>query len=238
MAAPKRIHLFNHRGPAVEEPILLWEQAVHSVAKSDSSKSDGHFGRPMPSSGAKTGATPEHWRPLARQGSNAPSVAPPLREGIRLANRRRNDDLRESLDEQLKRVRAELDQLTALFSNYDPSVPPERISADWIRGMLEARRRRTIIFGSLFADPAWDMLLDLYAARLEGTSAAVSDLCKGSAVPYTTALRWIGKLEAAGLIIRSDDSDDGRRVWVDLSPAGEEGMKRYFHSPETGGAGF
>ena len=176
--------------------------------------------------------------PLARHGRNSHPYAASLRKGLGLESRRQTRNLRESLGDQLERVKVEVDRLSALFSSYDPTVPPERISADWLRGMLEARRRRTSIFGSLFADPAWDMLLDLYAIRLEGKSAAVSDLCKSSAVPYTTALRWIGKLEDAGLIVRSGDSNDGRRVWVDLSPAGEERMKRYFHSPETGGAGF
>lgn len=161
-----------------------------------------------------------------------------LERALGLERRRQTRNLRESLGDQLKRVRAEVDRLSGMLSSYDPTVPPERISADWIRGMLEARRRRTTIFGSLFADPAWDMLLNLYAIRLEGKSAAVGDLCKSSAVPSTTALRWIGKLEDAGLIVRSGDSNDGRRVWVDLSPAGEERMERYFHNPETGGAGF
>jgi DNA-binding MarR family transcriptional regulator len=152
-----------------------------------------------------------------------------------LARPRRNDDLRESLEEQLKRVRAELDRLTTLFSSYDPTVAPAGVSADWIRGMLEARRRRSNVFGSLFADPAWDMLLELYAVQLEGGRAVIGDLCMVSAVPYTTALRWIGKLEAAGLIVRTADQHDKRRIWVDLSPAGDERMKEYFRNPESAG---
>lgn len=155
-----------------------------------------------------------------------------------MGRRRQTSDLRESLDDQLKRVKAEVDRLAAMFSHYDPTVPPAQISADWIRGMLEARRRRSVILGSLFADPAWDMLLQLYAMHLDGKRAAVSDLCKASAVPYTTALRWIGRLEHAGMIVRTADSEDGRRIWVELSPVGEDGMKRYFHSPEAAGAGF
>jgi DNA-binding MarR family transcriptional regulator len=149
---------------------------------------------------------------------------------------RRKDDLRESLDEQLKRVRAELDRLTTLFSSYDPTVAPARVSADWIRGMLEARRRRSAVFGSLFADPAWDMLLELYAVQLEGKRAAVSDLCKVSAVPYTTALRWIGRLEDAGLVVRTADGEDKRRIWVALSPTGDKRMKQYFRNADAAAA--
>jgi hypothetical protein len=44
---------------------------------------------------------------------------------------------------------------------------------------------------ALFADPAWDILLDLAAARIDGRMVAVSSLCIAAAVPATTALRWI-----------------------------------------------
>jgi hypothetical protein len=40
----------------------------------------------------------------------------------------------------------------------------------------------------LFADPGWDILLDLYAARQEGKQVSVSSLCIAAAVPPTTAL--------------------------------------------------
>jgi hypothetical protein len=43
---------------------------------------------------------------------------------------------------------------------------------------------REQFFGpDLFADPAWDILLDLYAARLEQQRVAVSSLCIAAAVP-------------------------------------------------------
>lgn len=43
------------------------------------------------------------------------------------------------------------------------------IDAGRVRAIIRARRLRDQFFGSdLFADPAWDMLLDLMAARLEG----------------------------------------------------------------------
>ena len=64
------------------------------------------------------------------------------------------------------------------------------ITSNNIREMLRWRRRRDQLFaGDLFADPAWDMMLDLAAAGLEGVDVAVSSLCIASAVPATTALR-------------------------------------------------
>ena len=92
------------------------------------------------------------------------------------------------------------------------------VTAGMIRSMIRARKLRNQCLGSdLFADPAWDMMLDLYAAQLEGRQVAVSSLCIAAAVPPTTALRWIGHLEKRGVIERSTDPNDGRRIYIGLT---------------------
>jgi hypothetical protein len=97
-----------------------------------------------------------------------------------------------------------------------------------IRAMIRVRRLRNQFFpAELFADPAWDMLLDLMAARLEGRAVAVSSLCIASAVPPTTALRWIKTLTDAKLFERVADSNDGRRVFIELTEVAEQGMTAY-----------
>lgn len=98
-------------------------------------------------------------------------------------------------------------------------APASRMTeATTIRAIIRARRRRDQLFGAeLFADPAWDMLLDLAAARKEGRPVAVSSLCIAAAVPATTALRWIQTLTAAGLFVRHADPADRRRVFIALS---------------------
>ena len=93
-----------------------------------------------------------------------------------------------------------------------------RDDAAFIRTLLRTRRLRSHFFSAdLFADPAWDMLLDLMAARLEGKPVAVSSLCIAAAVPPTTALRWIGVLTENRLVVRVADRNDGRRVYVELT---------------------
>jgi hypothetical protein len=100
--------------------------------------------------------------------------------------------------------------------------------ASLIRAMIRARRLRVQFFPSeLFADPAWDMLLDLMAARLERRTVAVSSLCIASAVPPTTALRWIKTLTDGKLFERVADSNDGRRVFIELTQVAESGMLAY-----------
>ena len=91
------------------------------------------------------------------------------------------------------------------------------------------RRRREQVFGdaSLFGEPAWDIMLDLYVAAAQDKRIAVTSACIGSAVPATTALRWIKILEDRGLIEREVDEVDARRTFVRLSPRGCALMEEY-----------
>jgi hypothetical protein len=96
------------------------------------------------------------------------------------------------------------------------------------RAEIRVRRLRDQFFDpALFADPAWDMLLDLAAAALERRRVAVSSLCIAAAVPATTALRWIAQMTEQGLLARYPDPDDGRRVFIRLTESARDGMNRY-----------
>ncbi len=102
------------------------------------------------------------------------------------------------------------------------------VSAGQVRAIIRARRMRDQYFrGEIFADPAFDMLLDLYAARLEGHRVAVSSLCIAAAVPATTALRWIKQLTDRGLFVRQADPQDGRRIYIELSEAAAKAIGNY-----------
>jgi len=104
-----------------------------------------------------------------------------------------------------------------------------------VRAVLAARRAREKLIGrELFADPAWDILLYLYAASLAQHRVTVSEVTSASAVPATTALRWIAKLDSVGLLVRSDDPLDGRRVWVEISEEGERKMRSLFDAIRSG----
>lgn len=103
------------------------------------------------------------------------------------------------------------------------------ITAAQVRDMLRARRLRAdFLPGDLFADPAWDMMLDLLAARLEQAHVSVSSLCIASAVPPTTALRWIRTLTDKALVERRADPHDGRRIFIALADDAAEKLMRWF----------
>ncbi|NUQ18357.1 MAG: hypothetical protein HOP95_07885 [Sphingomonas sp.] len=88
--------------------------------------------------------------------------------------------------------------------------------------------REALIGKDLFADPAWDMLLQLYAAFLSQRRISTGELILASGVPSTTGLRWIQKLELVGLANRAVDPLDGRRVWAEISEEGALKMRILF----------
>lgn len=91
--------------------------------------------------------------------------------------------------------------------------------AEYAASLRAIRLRRNEALGSpVFRDPAWDMLLDLLVASEEGRRVSVTGLCHASGVPTTTALRHVERLDELGLIERTADPEDGRRLWVTARP--------------------
>ena len=127
-------------------------------------------------------------------------------------------------------------------SMFEPLVPTSEAastpSAVKVRELIKLRRLRDQHFPpDLFADPAWDILLDLYAANLEGKSVSVSSLCIAAAVPPTTALRWITTMTEHGALVRKQDPNDARRVFIGLSEDSEQRLTAYF-ATATARGGF
>jgi DNA-binding MarR family transcriptional regulator len=131
-------------------------------------------------------------------------------------------------------LRQRLESALEAVEGIKPAIPRSHhttLSAVDVRRAIDERRNRDKFFPeNLFADPAWDMLLELYAAELGQIRVATSSLCAGAAVPPTTALRWIGTLAREGLIDRHSDPLDGRRIFVRLSAKGVSSMEAYFQS--------
>ncbi len=118
---------------------------------------------------------------------------------------------------------------TQLFqiTDYVQKNGAQRVRA--VRAAMAARELRGHYFDpDFFADPAWDLLLELYLAHLEQRRLSVSALFKAGGQPATTNLRWLAKLEQDALAERVNDKLDARRIWVSLSPKGVDAMKRYF----------
>lgn len=139
-----------------------------------------------------------------------------------------NEEKNQNLAAQVSDIAQRLSRLHRIIgSEGDTSAPI--VDAEMLRRMLVARRTRAKFFAEgLFADPAWDILLDLLMSELDGQRVTVSNLCVASNVPATTALRWIKTLEDAGLVSRRADPLDGRRFFIQLTKQAEEALRNYF----------
>lgn len=85
------------------------------------------------------------------------------------------------------------------------------------RWRLLRQRRNELVGAPLFRDPAWDMLLELFAAHEGGRMVTVTSLCFASGVPQTTALRHLLLLEEHELVTRRSDSADNRLFYVEAT---------------------
>ena len=139
------------------------------------------------------------------------------------------------LSDEVSRIAASLARLSAGPGSAAPKIEPiqggdaPEVSADTVRAVIRARRLRSRFFPEhLFADPAWDMLLDLLQAEIAQLRVPVSSLCIAAAVPATTALRWLKTMVQDGVFVRRADPHDGRRVFVELAPEASRALRSYF----------
>ena len=151
-----------------------------------------------------------------------------------VASDRSGERLRQISDE-VSRIASTLARLSTGPADLQRAAPAPQVgevpqvAADVVRSVIRARRLRERYFqADLFADPAWDMLLDLLQAEIAQLRVPVSSLCIAAAVPATTALRWLKTMTDQGIFRRRADPHDGRRVFVELSPEASTAMRRYF----------
>lgn len=145
------------------------------------------------------------------------------RETSRPAEAEAPADLAQAVQE----ARASLDRLLRLLAASPGSAPScgtEEMLGVARRLSRERRERDRILGSALFGEPAWDILLELFAARSEGRRLTAMSACMASGVPSTTALRWLTKLEEADLVQRSQDERDGRVTLFDLTDDAVDSM--------------
>lgn len=114
-------------------------------------------------------------------------------------------------------------QDSATTNSNEPAFLLETVS--WL---IQTRRDRSIhLPADLFADPAWDILLNLFRSDLAHEHVPVPSACKAAAVPASTALRWLGTLEQRGLVMRQGNQGDQTRDLVALAPATRTALRHY-----------
>jgi DNA-binding response OmpR family regulator len=131
-----------------------------------------------------------------------------------------------NFSEQLARLVSVLESKT-LEPRSDTRLTDKEIGAT-LRAIIASRSLRNRFFPSqMFADPAWDILLDLTRAKLDGQQVSVSSVCIAASVPMSTALRWVRQMTDAGLLRRWTDPKDRRRDLIALTEATATNMRDY-----------
>lgn len=146
----------------------------------------------------------------------------------------------ESVVELIKDLTAKLSAVAEEFNGRvaqaaEPAVlgdePSEAALVDHARAVLKQRRmRRQFLPGELFHEPAWDMMLALFASRDDRLPMNIKALVSMSDAPVTTSQRWIEHLHKLKLIDRVIDPTDRRRVEISLSHTGDQAMKSYLRA--------
>lgn len=157
--------------------------------------------------------------------------------------RRSSPEIRPSYEGDLARIDQALRSLRTNSSDYysAPANPPNtqpfqpqtacntNVTA-YARHLYRLRRQRDELFGNIFGEPAWDMMLDLFIRQNDKSITSISSLCIAASVPQTTALRWVTEMIAAGIFSRERDPFDRRRSYVELSADAYERMAQLLQS--------
>jgi hypothetical protein len=99
-----------------------------------------------------------------------------------------------------------------------PTISPISLG-DVARIFHRSSLKRRELVGRAADDPAWNMLLAIFADQSDDVAVSVSSACYASGGPPTTALRHLAMLHDQGILARTADPLDRRRANVSLSAA-------------------
>lgn len=108
-----------------------------------------------------------------------------------------------------------------------PADPPMPITAGTVRSIIAARWLRRDFLGIDVGDPEWSLMLELYAARLEGRQVHQTGLSVAAGVPQSTALHATRRLVKEGIFATKPDPRDGRKLLVTLTAPAAERIRSY-----------
>ncbi|WP_454278420.1 hypothetical protein [Sphingomonas sp. Marseille-Q8236] len=132
------------------------------------------------------------------------------------------------IDDRLRRTRDEL----ALVESMVRQENETRIAPSDIGRVIRFAREGVGQFfdASLFADPAFDMLLFVFLEEEAGRPVETSACYRASGVPRTTAVRWINMLISLGMFESAPHPTDRRLALLSLSESTREGVRQWLAS--------
>jgi hypothetical protein len=101
------------------------------------------------------------------------------------------------------------------------------LSGSAVRSIIAARRLRDDYFWPAMTEAAWALMLQLFAARLDGQRIDLAGLGKATDLPSSSIRHWVDWLAGRGMIFLNGDSADEGAAAIDLSEAGADEMRAY-----------
>jgi predicted transcriptional regulator len=97
--------------------------------------------------------------------------------------------------------------------------------------IYRARRDRDRVFkDDIFADPAWDILLDLFVRSARNEPISISSACHGANVPEATALRYLHALTEKKYLERIAHPSDKRSTTLKMTSLGNKLMAEWLQN--------
>jgi hypothetical protein len=177
----------------------------------------------------------------SRQGWQPPAHSDLLNE---TANLEQKIDAAESLSQEdvaelyatLARLIEAKPEASALSENpFNQDRRPTELST-WLtaRELLHQRRQRRRFFStSMFGEPAWEMLLELFAQTPADKGMTVGRLISSADVPVSVGKRWIEYLERERMVFRDPDDSDDLETAIDLTREAEAKLASYIETIEA-----
>ena len=138
----------------------------------------------------------------------------------------------EELRQAVEQIARRLAEVEGQLARKRRSPPGRALSdahlADIAESIYRARRRRERYFSpELFAEPAWDFLLDLFISKARTQRVSTTSVTEAAGVPIATGHRWLSHLEKQGLMRRYAAPDDARLTLLELTDKGYRLMHSY-----------
>jgi hypothetical protein len=131
----------------------------------------------------------------------------------------------------LQQISRELRRIERVLSWISSELTrPPGMDAKTVRTILAARRLRDDCFRPAIGDVGWALLIDAFAARLEGRGVVMTAIGAPAGVPRSTAHRWAAHLLDRGLLVRLPHEGDQRAAPIGLSAAAAENVRAYLEA--------
>ncbi|MDB5715474.1 MAG: hypothetical protein JWO15_2871 [Sphingomonadales bacterium] len=128
-------------------------------------------------------------------------------------------DLRSLLEREKRRQGAT--GINDLLERADEPVDHARLA----ERIYRSRRDRERLFdNNIFADPAWDLLLDLFVRSERKEQVSISSACHAASVPEATALRYLKVLTEKNYVERVSHPNDKRSTMLKMTVFGRNLM--------------